>query len=101
MHYEGQSQAIREIAQQLNVDAVVEGSVLRVEGRGRISAQLIHASTDEHVWAESYERDFGDVLSLEREIAPAAPKTTQWLAASHQASACSQPLARPDVCWGS
>jgi TolB-like protein len=61
---QGQSQAIREIAQELNVDAVVEGSVLRVEGRVRISAQLIHASTDEHVSAESYDRDFCNALSL-------------------------------------
>jgi tetratricopeptide (TPR) repeat protein len=51
------------------VDAVVEGSVFRSAGRVRIAAQLIHAASDQHLWAESYERDFRDILSLQTEIA--------------------------------
>jgi serine/threonine protein kinase/TolB-like protein len=62
---------IREIAQQLNVDAVVEGSVLRAGDRVRITAQLIDAKTDRHLWAHSYERDLRDVLALQGEIARA------------------------------
>ncbi|HEX2713155.1 MAG TPA: serine/threonine-protein kinase, partial [Candidatus Acidoferrales bacterium] len=69
MQYKGVRRPLPEIARELNVDAVVEGSVLRSGGRVRITAQLIHAATDQHLWAESYERDFRDVLSLQREVA--------------------------------
>ena len=69
MLYRNPSRSLPEIAQQLNVDAVVEGSVLQSGGRVRISAQLIDARTDQHLWAESYERDCRDVLSLQGEIA--------------------------------
>jgi serine/threonine protein kinase/Tfp pilus assembly protein PilF len=60
-----------EIAQQLGVDALIEGSVLRVGNRVRITAQLIEAATDQHLWAENYERDFGDILALQGEVARA------------------------------
>jgi TolB-like protein/Flp pilus assembly protein TadD len=60
-----------EIARQLKVDAVVEGSVLRSGERVRITAQLIDARTDRHLWAQSYERDLRDVLSLQGEVAQA------------------------------
>ncbi|MCZ6778707.1 MAG: protein kinase [Acidobacteria bacterium] len=59
------------IAQQLGVDALIEGSVLRVGDRVRITAQLIEAATDQHLWAESYERDLDDVLALQGEVARA------------------------------
>jgi TolB-like protein/Tfp pilus assembly protein PilF len=57
-----------EIARRLNVDAVVEGTVLRNRNRVRITAQLIHARKEEHLWAESYERDLEDVLKLQAEV---------------------------------
>jgi serine/threonine-protein kinase len=60
-----------EIARQLKVDAVVEGSVLRSGDRVRITAQLIDARTDRHLWAQSYERDLRDVLALQGEVAQA------------------------------
>ncbi len=60
-----------EIARLLNVRAVVEGSVTRVGDRIRVTAQLIDAAQDRHLWAESYERDLGDVLALQREVAAA------------------------------
>ena len=60
-----------EIARQLKVDAVVEGSVLRSGDRVRITAQLIDAQTDRHLWAQSYERDLRDVLALQGEVAQA------------------------------
>jgi Tfp pilus assembly protein PilF len=58
-----------EIAKLLNVDAVVEGSVLRVGDRVRITAQLIDVPADKHLWADTYERDSRDVLALQDEVA--------------------------------
>jgi adenylate cyclase len=58
-----------EIAKLLNVDAVVEGSVMRVGDNVRITAQLIDAPADRHLWAKSYERDSRDVLALQDEVA--------------------------------
>lgn len=69
MRYKATTKSLPEIARELNVDAVVEGSVLRVGDRVRITAQLIHASTDEHLWTESYDRDLRDILSLQSEVA--------------------------------
>ncbi len=58
-----------EIARKLGVDALVEGSVMREGDRIRVHAQLIRASTDEHFWSEEYDRDLGDALTLESEVA--------------------------------
>ena len=55
----------------LNVDAVVEGSVLRAGDKVRITAQLIDARADRHLWAKSFERDSRDVLALQDELASA------------------------------
>jgi len=71
MHYKGTRASLPEIARQLGVDAVVEGAVLRVGTRVRITAQLVEASVDRHLWAATYERDLGDVLALQDEIARA------------------------------
>lgn len=69
MRYKKTSKSLPEIAQELNVDGVVEGSVMRSGNRVRIVAQLIQARTDQHLWAETYERDLGDVLKLQSEVA--------------------------------
>jgi TolB-like protein/Flp pilus assembly protein TadD len=69
MQYRGARKSLLQIARELNVDAVIEGSVLRSGERIRINAQLIHATSDQHLWAESYERNFRDILSLQSEIA--------------------------------
>ena len=58
-----------EIARKLGVDALVEGSVIRDGNRIRVHAQLIRASTDAHFWSESYDRELGDALTLESDIA--------------------------------
>jgi len=71
MRYKGTDKSVPEIACELGVDAVIEGSVLRAGKRVRITAQLIHAGTDEHLWAESYNRGLHDVLSLQSEVARA------------------------------
>ena len=62
---------MHEIAEELGVDVVVEGSVLRAGTGVRITVQLIDARTDRHLWAESYERDLSDVIGLQREVARA------------------------------
>jgi serine/threonine-protein kinase len=69
MTYKGTKKTLPQIARELNVDAVVEGSVVRSGNRVRITAQLIRASTDAHLWADDFERDLRDVLSLQGEIA--------------------------------
>jgi TolB-like protein/Tfp pilus assembly protein PilF len=63
------TRALPDIARELGVDAVVEGTVMRSGDRVRITAQLIDAHSDQHLWAESYERDLKDVLSLQDEVA--------------------------------
>ena len=69
MRYAGSDQSIPEIAEELNVDAVIEGSVNPVGDRVRISVQLIDAQTDTHLWADEYDRDLRDVLVLLSQIA--------------------------------
>jgi TolB-like protein/DNA-binding winged helix-turn-helix (wHTH) protein/Tfp pilus assembly protein PilF len=69
MHYKGSSKTTPEIARELNVDALLVGSVLRSGDRVRISAQLIQARSDKNVWAESYERDLHDILALQADVA--------------------------------
>jgi len=68
MRYKGTKKSLPEIARELHVDAVVEGAVMWVGARVRISAQLIEAQTDHHLWAASYERDLRDVLSMQEEV---------------------------------
>ena len=71
MHYKGTKKLLREIARELNVDSIVEGSVLRSGERVRITVQLIRAATDQHLWAESYEKDLTDILAAQAEAARA------------------------------
>jgi len=61
--------SLQEIANQLHADAVIEGTVLRSGDRVRITAQLVDARTDQHLWAEKYDRDFRDILTLQSEVA--------------------------------
>lgn len=69
MQYKGTHKKMSEIAKELNVDAAVEGAVLRSGERVRITAQLVEASSDRHLWAETYERDLRDALVLQDELA--------------------------------
>lgn len=71
MRYKATRKGLPEIARELNVEGIVEGSVLRSGKRIRITAQLLHGPTDQHLWAEAYERDLGDVLTLQSEVAQA------------------------------
>jgi len=69
MRYRGSGKPLPEIARELNVDAIVEGSVVRSGGRVRVTAQLVYGPTDRHLWARDYERDLGDLLTLQGEVA--------------------------------
>jgi TolB-like protein/DNA-binding winged helix-turn-helix (wHTH) protein/Flp pilus assembly protein TadD len=71
MVYKGAHKPLPQIARELNVDAVVEGSVLRSGDQVRITAQLIEASTDKHLWSQSYEGELRDTLALQNRVAGA------------------------------
>ena len=69
MHYKGSRRPLPEIARELNVDAVVEGSVVRSGNRVRITAQLLEARSDRHLWAKAYDRDLREIVSLQQDVA--------------------------------
>ena len=69
MRYKSARKPLPEIGRELNVDAVLTGSVVRSGERVRITVQLVHAATDRNLWADSYERDLRDVPALQREMA--------------------------------
>jgi serine/threonine-protein kinase len=71
MRYKGSTKSLPDIARELGVDAVVEGSVVRAGDNVRVTAQLIHAATDTHLWARNYERRLSDVLRLQADVAGA------------------------------
>jgi TolB-like protein/DNA-binding winged helix-turn-helix (wHTH) protein/Flp pilus assembly protein TadD len=83
MQYKQTRKSIPEIARELNVDGVVEGAVQRASDRVSITAQLIYAPTDRHIWAQNYERNLSDALAMQSEVAEAiayavrAKSTTQ------------------------
>lgn len=68
MQYKQTKKSLSEVAQELDVDGVIEGTVQRSGNRVRITAQLIEARSDKHLWAGSYEQDLRDVFALEREV---------------------------------
>jgi TolB-like protein/DNA-binding winged helix-turn-helix (wHTH) protein len=69
--YKHTSKTLPDIARELNVDGIVEGSIVRSGQRVRVTAQLIRGSVDQHLWAETYDRDFGDALQLQSDVARA------------------------------
>lgn len=69
MRFKGVKETLPQIGRELQVDAVVEGTVARTASRVRITAQLVEARSDHHLWARSYERDLQDVLALQDEVA--------------------------------
>jgi tetratricopeptide (TPR) repeat protein len=71
MGFKGTKKPLAEIGRALGVDSIVEGSVLRARDRVRISARLVRAATDEYLWAERYDRELADVLTLQDEVARA------------------------------
>jgi TolB-like protein/DNA-binding winged helix-turn-helix (wHTH) protein len=105
MQFKGSNERLPKIARELGVDGIVEGSVLRSGDRVRITAQFVRAATDQHIWAESYERDLRDLVGLEDEVSRSiaiqirkeiAPPGPQQLAAS----AAADPQGREDYLKG-
>jgi TolB-like protein len=74
MPYKGARKPLPQIARELGVDAVIEGSVVRVRDRVRVTAQLLDADEDRHLWAETYDRDLGDLLAVQAEVAQDAAR---------------------------
>ena len=98
MEYKNAHKPLPQIAKELNVDAIVEGSVLHAGNRVRITAQLIHAATDRHLWADSYERDLQDILTLQNEVASAIAREVQVkLAPEEAAQLASAPKVNPQA----
>jgi serine/threonine-protein kinase len=71
MHYKGSNESLPQIARDLNVDAVIEGTVQRSGDRVQVTAQLIQGQTDVHLWAKTYDRNFQDILVMQSELARA------------------------------
>ena len=77
MQYKHAQKTMPEIARDLNVEGVIEGAVSRSQNRVRVTAQLIHAPSDRHLWAKNYERELQDVLTLQSELALAIATEVQ------------------------
>ena len=86
----GAQRNLREIAQQLGVAHLVEGSVQRVANRVRVNAQLIEARNDVHLWAQTYDRDLADVFAIQSEIAKAIADQLQAKLSPHEKAAIEQ-----------
>ena len=69
MPYRGKTSNVREIGKALGVATILEGSVRRIGNRVRVNVQLINADTDEHIWAEDYDRDLTDVFAIQSDLA--------------------------------
>ena len=82
--YKGTTKHLTQIARELNVDAVLEGTLLLLGDRVRVTAQLIHGPTDQQLWAGRYERDIGDVLTCQAEIAQQIGNEIEVLLTSRQ-----------------
>jgi TolB-like protein len=77
MRYKKQRRLLPEIARELGVDFIIEGSVTKVDRRVRITAQLIDARSDEHLWVDTYERPLREVLSLQATVATAIARSVK------------------------
>jgi TolB-like protein/DNA-binding winged helix-turn-helix (wHTH) protein len=84
MQYKGAHRPLRDIARNLGVDGIVEGSVERSADKVHMTIQLIHASSDTHLWAESYDRDANDVVTLPEEAAQSIAKRLNSTAPTRQ-----------------
>jgi len=91
MQYKGTTKTVRQIGQELRVDSVVEGAVMRSGDRVRVSAQLVDARTDQHLWANNYDRELRDVLELQRDVAQTVAEQVRLKFAAQ----AGMPLSRP------
>ena len=77
MHYKGQRKPLPQIAQELDVHMIIEGSTVTQGDRLRVTAQLIEADSDEHLWAKTYDRPLRDILTVQADIAAAVARDVQ------------------------
>ncbi len=91
MQYKATKKSLPEIARELNVDGIVEGTVQRSGDRVRITAQLIHGASDRHLWANTYERETRDVFTLERDVTEDIVRQIQAHVAIHKQPILGQP----------
>ena len=98
IRFKNPQSSVPEIAKQLGVDAVVEGSVIREGDRIRITAQLIRGATDQHFWSETYDREMRDALTLESELAQSIAEKVEVTVTGeeHQRLSSARPVA-PEV----
>jgi TolB-like protein/Flp pilus assembly protein TadD len=98
MQYAGTTKPVGQIASELGVGVVLEGSVQRAGTRVRVQAQLIDAATDEHLWAESYDRDLTDVFAIQRDIAQQIASALQArLTVAERATLAQAPTQNPEA----
>jgi TolB-like protein/Flp pilus assembly protein TadD len=98
MQYAGTTKPIGQIAGELGVGVVLEGSVQRAGNRVRVQAQLIDAATDEHLWAERYDRDLTDVFAIQSDIAQQIATALQTrLTAGERATLAQAPTENPEA----
>lgn len=97
MQYKGAKKPLPEIARELNVDAVVEGTVQRTGDHVQVTAQLLHAPTDRHLWAEMYERDARDVLALQADLARAIARAVQVQLTPYEQARLAAPPIKPEA----
>ena len=97
MHFKGTRLPLPEIARTLHVDAIIEGSVVRSGSRLRISAQLIRAATDDHLWSGSYDRELRDVLNLQDEVTQAIARQIQITIGGQESGRRDAPRVSPDA----
>jgi serine/threonine protein kinase/tetratricopeptide (TPR) repeat protein len=90
MPYKGTTKNVSEIARELNVDAVIEGAVIRDHDRVRITTQLIRANPEKHLWAERYEGSLSDILTIQDNVAKAVAQAIQFKVSPQQQAMLSQ-----------
>jgi TolB-like protein/Tfp pilus assembly protein PilF len=98
MRFKNPQLSVPDIAKMLNVDAIVEGSVMRQDNRIRVTAQLIRGATDEHFWSETYDRELRDVFAVQSELAQSIAEKVQVTATGeeHARLTAARPIA-PEV----
>lgn len=98
MQFQDPKETVPEISRKLGVDAIVEGSVIRDGNRIRVHAQLIRAANDEHFWSETYDREIGDVLTIESDVAQSiAEKVRVTVTGQEQARLAAKRKVSPDA----
>src|SRR5262249_4938864 len=91
MQYKGTRKSLPAIGKELNVEAIIEGSVQRSGNKVRISVQLIRAGTDEHLWSDVFDREFQDVLALQSDVAHGITRHIERTFAASQSRSAAPP----------